>query len=227
MATEVQTTGKSVQNNTPTGVLSFASLPAIGSTLLLFVIGWCNPVHPFVEADVSDNQGNDWELVVARNNGFGTGAIYRCEVTVSSGTFTISVATGANVYYVLCATEYSGRLETNQIASAVGTSTAPNAGSITTTEDDELLFSLAVINASVLTTWAAAGDWTGIIEEENAAVHASGAVARKAAPTIGAYSHAWTLGVSRPWAAMIASFATAEAASSVAPKVAHYMRLRR
>lgn len=200
---------------------SFSSLPSAGSNIIVLAWDWPESAA-WTSGQVTDNQGNTYTLAAAStaNNGQQCGVWYAENIGSPSGTFTATldpVSTGD--YPNLIALEVTGLATSSsfdQTNTATGNSTAPNSGSITPSQADELVIGVACTGGTVASI-AAAGGWTEEIEQLDSNNHQSGEGDSQIVASTSALSASWTLPGTNQWSALIVSFKAAAAAASPFP----------
>lgn len=145
-AAYVRDTGAQTGSDIDTDAASFASLPAAGNGVFVFITMY-SELGGFSGGEVTDNQSNTYgtHLVNVQPNAcmaiFGDGAI-----GTPSGTFTITInpVGSSGIYAEWIAVEFSGidALVGDQLAYSTTTSNTPTVTSGTTTYADELVMGL-------------------------------------------------------------------------------------
>lgn len=159
----------------------------------------------------SDNNSNSWSTAVTENtqtNGPSIAIGYAPNSNSGDTTITLTRSGGTGAFY-LAVMEYSGGATStplDQNSNAKGTSTSPSSGSITTTEDAELLIggygqSVQFSGGDVFTV---DGGWTLVNELGTAAKY--GKVYEQLEFATGTTDFGGTIAGTREWVAIIASF---------------------
>lgn len=213
MATRVQSTGKIRVSNGPSVSGSFASLPAVGSLVLVGVQGY---LSYWQAGDVTDNQGNTYTVAVAKALSSAHCAIFYTVVTASAGTFTITIdpANTGNTWIVGSAVEYSGTWNSATCLDVAQTSSSGSGTSLTTgttlqtSRANELVAAICgiTINQVSITVESVSPAWTEEHEELSWTNYVPGEFNTRLISVRVAQSCSWTDTVSTPWSGAIATF---------------------
>lgn len=222
-AARVQTTGITRTSTAGTITASFGSLPAIGSLIIVGVRGTGSA--NWADGDVTDNQGNNYDLAIV-NNAASDVAIFYTVVTTSSGTFTVSVNPAAlgNTQMTAGAVEYSGLwnqatcvdqtlAQTNASSTAAGTGTT---GSLSATGEVVAAVMAAALTATSITVETVSPAWSEEYEELSVTFGPGEFDTRVVSSTAGQACN-WTLGEAHSSFTAIATFKEF-ASSLVVPK---------
>jgi len=196
--------------------ISLDALPAIGDLVIVEAASWNGDLG---SSAVTDNQGNTYtRQAYAWNSGTTTGvAIFSTVVATSSGTFTITFnPTGSSAEICLNVSEWSGNasspVDQNNTNQSNGTSATT--GSITPTEDNELL--IAVMSHSSTDRTLTESNGTLLYENEGGTLNQPIAVAYKIQSTATSEGGAWTIGTgSVDWVACVASYKKGAGSSGI------------
>jgi hypothetical protein len=152
-----------------------------------------------ITATATDSQGNTYQLAtgpVANGTlGFSDYIFYAVAGSTGSNTITINLS-GAAAYRRLAIHEYQGVNTLDAATGAIGTTGAPDSGSVTTTQDNELIFGWAISGAGT----TSAG--SGFTLRETAL---SESTEDKVVTSIGTYNAVYPSGASA-WIAQVAAF---------------------
>jgi glucose/arabinose dehydrogenase/PKD repeat protein len=146
--TFVQVRAKEVRSGT-TNSLAFNNANTAGNLIVVYAI-WSNTGS----ATVSDSRGNAYANAAARTTWGGTWSsqvFYARNVAAGANTVTATHATAVNSFSVIYIHEYSGIDKVSPVdvtRSAMGTGSAMNSGSVTTTNAADLLFAAGASSAS-------------------------------------------------------------------------------
>ena len=139
----IQAATPNASGSSTTSSSSFSALPVIAHAVMVGVTTVSGTIATQQLSTVSDNQGNTYSRMTdAGGNTTNTHGSWWCGVvTVSSGTFTVTVTNLAAVFQGILPLEYSG-MSCNQDRNANAiTSTSPyNCGSITTVNAKDVVF---------------------------------------------------------------------------------------
>jgi hypothetical protein len=203
------------------GTLSFGSLPAAGSLIVVGVSNWDSGSADQALA-VSDNQGNTYyEAITSDESGDAVASIwYAYNIGSPTGTFTITInPAGSGDYYSACAAEFSGLTTPDPKDTTVksaGTDTTPVCGpTATPTQADELVIAVVQVSSSDPTVGLdvpATVGYTNIEVEQDSTNIQGLSMDYKIISAAAAQSAAWgTLDASPSggWSAVIATFKAA------------------
>jgi hypothetical protein len=209
-----QNTGKVVVGPVDTAGVSFPSLPAAGSTIIV-LLGIYGETAPVTAGMCTDNQGNTYQIAVQQS---GTSPEYSViwyaeNIGTPSGTFTITLNTpGTDDYYSWAALAVTGLATTasldrtqGQLGSGTDTRTGVTAA---TTQADELLLAV-MTRGGIGTMYVVTPGWTEVFEEENGQSWEAAAGASQIVAATGAYECAWANAANLNWGACIATFKAA------------------
>jgi glucose/arabinose dehydrogenase len=147
--TFVQVRAKEVTSGT-TNRLAFSSANTAGDLIVVYAI-WSNTGS----TTVSDSRGNAYSTAAARTTWGGTSSaqvFYARNVAAGANTVTVTHATAVNSFSAIYIHEYSGIDKVSPVdvtQSAIGTGSAMNSGSVTTTNAADLLFAAGASNAAI------------------------------------------------------------------------------
>ena len=216
--TRVQATGRVATPNTATHALPFSTPPTVGNALIIVAIA--NSTVAPASVSCTDNQagGNRYTSVVGTPGANDARVyIFYCErVHVSAAPFTVTITTDINTYHNTVGIEVGGLVSglgliPDQVASAVGTSTAASTGATPALVASEVfLVAAASYDAAQgsITVGAASPSWTQEFEELAFTVACGEVTSRIVTSAAGTTpSASWTSTVSTQWAAGLAAFA--------------------
>lgn len=199
----VQAPAAAQANGTNTVSKSFDIAPTVGN--VIYVAVWLTPNGTTDINTPTDNQsGNTYTLVSSRGKG-GSGrqvALWRCVVSGSSGTFTITVTTTTNCWYSIGIAEFSGiaASPSDQTAGRDNSNTdgtTPQSGSATPTQNGELLLSVFDYRTgSDSTTHVPSSGWSNLSSTPNDNTITAGAFDYRIAPDKVSYTDQPTIGAS-------------------------------
>ncbi len=208
----IRSTGKRRVAANNTASLQFATLPALGNTVVVRT-AVSTPLGGVVS--VADNQGHTYTSAVespsvgiAKN----VAGIWFTRVTVSSGTFVVTVSSSglaASTYITIEASEYSGLASSplDQTATNSGTSANPTSGTTAATSiANELVVPVVTAVNFVTYTWGVpATGYTERVLETDGLTWMPIEGAEKVVSSTGTQAATWTNG-SVTWTACIATF---------------------
>ena len=208
----------SVSNSTS---ITTSAIDTTGADLLVVCVSFD---AGFGSPAVSDSKGNTWSGLTAINPGSNSSSsqmFYCVPTSVGSGhTFTVS----SSRFYGVIPIAFSGikassPFDVENVGSVVGTNTGVSSGSITPSENGELIISGAACSGIGWLTLTVDNSLT-IDQENNGTAAGTGvALAYKVQSTAAAINATWDFGGSRNMAAsaVIASFKEASAAATYIP----------
>lgn len=129
--------------------VSFASLPAINHVVIVGIAVANGSVTGNLDGTVTDNQGNSYarmSIQPANGNSNGVISLWCTVVTVSSGTYTVTVASNVGAQKGIMILEYSATSCNPDKSAGVNTGTSPyGCGSITTKNPNDLLLAFLLV----------------------------------------------------------------------------------
>lgn len=202
----VQANAATPQTNQTQVPVTYAAAQVAGNTNIL-VIGWNNTTSNI--ASVTDSAGNVYELAVptARGSGVSQAIYYAKNIkAAAAGTNTVTVTFNAPTQFVdLRALEYSGLDPVNPFdagASASGTGSSANSGTVSTTTARELIFGAGTTAGGF--SAAGSGFSTRIITSPDLDIAEDRFVT-----TTGSYGATASLSGSAAWVMQVATFKAA------------------
>lgn len=186
-----------------------SAIDTTGADLLIFPVGsW--DVNTAGDETPSDSKSNTWSGRTLYEAGQSAARIFDSVPSSvgASHTFTYSDTTS---YPVLSPSAWSGAAAVpfDQQNGATGTSTSPSPGSVTPTEDNELIITTITFNGASGGITPPTGFTMPDSQEFSSGVNMGFAVAYKVQTTAGSETPTWTLGNSRAWAATVATYKAA------------------
>ena len=205
--TFVQVNAATPQTNQSAVTVPYTNAQTAGDTNVL-AIGWNNTTSTITS--VVDSAGNTYRLAVpkAAATGLSQAIWYASNIKASAaGANTVTVTfSGATPYVDIRALEYGGLDPVNPFdvgASASGSSTSANSGTVTTTGANELIFGAGITGG----IFSAAGT-----SFTNRIISYDGDIAEdRVVATAGGYSAGATLSPSAGWVMQVAAFKAAAA----------------
>lgn len=173
---------------------SFASLPTINNVVLVGIAVSGGGATGDLDGKVTDNQGNSYaRLSIQSPNGGSVGVIslWCAVVTISSGTYTVTVASNAAAQKGIMILEYSATSCNPDKVDGINTGTSPyGCGSITTKNPKDLLlaFLLVVPGATGTVTFTAPAGFTVRQQFGTAASGLPMAIADQAVTVVNTYA---------------------------------------
>lgn len=129
--------------------VSFASLPAINHVVIVGIALSGGGTTGNLDGKVTDNQGNFYarmSVQPADGNNPGVVSLWCTVVTISSGTYTVTVASNASAQKGIMIFEYSATSCNPDKSAGVTTGTSPyGCGSITTKNPNDLLLAFLLV----------------------------------------------------------------------------------
>lgn len=129
---------------TPTNLsVSFGALPKLGDVVIVAVDTGAGSIATNLSASVTDNQGNTYSRMVAQpftGNTTGVTGLWCGAVTISGGTYTVTVTSASNVQVGIMILEYGNTTCNGDKMAGAASGTSPyNCGSVTTQNAKDLL----------------------------------------------------------------------------------------
>lgn len=233
-AAVVKTSNEGRTGSGTTFTISFGTLPAAGSAIVVKVFGW-HLTTPQNFSGVADNQGvgNSYTRDIQTTppaGGTSVAAIFRCPlIGATGGTFTLTVTmtTGSGAGYAYEVTGLDNPTVTDQsttTSSATADTSASSGTTAATAQADDIAFAIVANegNGSVVSTPNATGSnpatgWTSNSESDNSTYQA-GSSAWRVLTATGAINHTWTLSTSNTDTAGVIVYKSAAAAAPTAEK---------
>lgn len=185
-----------------------------GNLLVVSVVAFNTVLDAVPTISVTDSKGNSYTEFVTIDDGQGRRiSIFYAKNITGGASHQITSTPDNTIHMMMCATEYSGASTTspaNGSSSATGTSTTPNAGSVSS-QSDGMIVGLMTFGGSTTTITPGSG-WTERFERESGTSQAVGSIEDKAGSTD---DPDWTLAASREWWAVGASFVVGGAGSGL------------
>lgn len=166
----VQGSGKATATGATSVSVSFSATPTVGNGVVVGVFGsWWG----FAAGQCTDNQGNTYELAFAQGNGVvpGACAVFWCPlITTASGTFTVTVNTGASANYTVVAMEVSGvgaglTVANSSSANGIGTTNNRNTTNATGADWFEVMALHVAASQASITKSSGTPSWTEEAED--------------------------------------------------------------
>jgi hypothetical protein len=185
------------QSPTASVPVTFPAAQTAGD-LNIVVVGWNDTTSNV--STVQDSQGNTYALAIGptRGTGLSQSIYYAANIKAGSNTVTVTFNQAAAAPDVRIL-EYRGVTTLDAKVGAVGSSTAANSGTATTTNANELIFGADIV--ATLTTSAGSGFTSRIITTPDGDIAED-----KFVTTAGSNSATATLNSSGPWVMQMATF---------------------
>lgn len=208
----IQATGKITASGVSSFTITFGSLPAVGSGIVVGVLA--STTSAFPAGSCTDNQGNSYSIAYQQDYPFGgrKSVIFYCpKISTSSGTFIITVnpALGSLTFYGVAVEVggVGGGLTIDVLtAGAQGISSAPNAGASTARTVNDVFSVGSFVTGVAQTTIAVNTGWTQELEELTTTPIGEIDSQVETAASGTAINISWTMTTSDWWGGRVTSF---------------------
>lgn len=219
----VQATGRKSASAVTSVVLTFATPPAVGSGLIVTVVGWRDGGNTglFSPTGCSDNRGHTYLRAITKESPVhynATAIYYLPKVTASASPFTLTITVVGATYFEAAAIEVGGLgagvLTLDQVAGQTGNSTAPTTtASPAVTADEVFVAAVHTITTNQGSNIVAVLSPPWVVEFVNldsvSTIGGQGDTRVRGSALGTTQVGNWTVTSASEWAAVIAAFKTA------------------